>query len=83
VSIQFPYLVISFNTNGHNRDWGVENIKFVSILASREGLEKAAAVWPEGTDFVVGQVDEELDDKGYVVPGVGDIGDRLFGTCLK
>lgn len=64
------------------RDWGVENIKFISILASREGLERAAAVWPEGTEFVIGAVDEGLDEKGYVVPGVGDIGDRLFGTVL-
>lgn len=39
-------------------------------------------MWPEGTEFVIGAVDEGLDEKGYVVPGVGDIGDRLFGTVL-
>jgi uracil phosphoribosyltransferase len=68
--------------NKIDRDWGVEKIHFVSILASREGLEKAAAVWEEGTEFVIGGVDEGLDAKGYVVPGVGDIGDRLFNTVL-
>lgn len=37
----------------------------------------------EGTDFTVGAVDETLDDKGFILPGVGDIGDRLFGTQLN
>ncbi|KAL2675772.1 hypothetical protein Neosp_011963 [[Neocosmospora] mangrovei] len=50
----------------------------ISIL--RPGLEKAANVWPENTRFFVGAVDEELDSKGYVKPGLGDIGDSLFGT---
>ncbi|KAJ9203484.1 hypothetical protein DTO164E3_2406 [Paecilomyces variotii] len=62
------------------RDWGVEHITFVCILASKTGLERAAAVWPEGTDFVVGAIDEGIDEKGFIVPGIGDIGDRLFGT---
>ncbi|KAH7240392.1 hypothetical protein FSOLCH5_010776 [Fusarium solani] len=62
------------------REWGVESISFLSLLASRPGLEKAANVWPENTRFFVGAVDEELDSKGYVKPGLGDIGDSLFGT---
>jgi uracil phosphoribosyltransferase len=49
-------------------------------LASKKGLEKASSLWPESTTFFVGAVDEGLDDKGYVKPGLGDIGDRLFGT---
>lgn len=65
------------------RDWGVEHITFVSMLTSKKGLEHAAKAWPEGTDFVVGAVDPELDPAGYIVPGVGDIGDRLFGTGLS
>jgi len=39
-----------------------------------------ANTWPEGTDFLVGAVDEEIDEKGYIVPGLGDIGDRLYRT---
>ncbi|KAI1775628.1 uracil phosphoribosyltransferase-domain-containing protein [Hypoxylon cercidicola] len=65
------------------RDWGVDQITFLCLLASQAGLETAANVWPESTRFVVGAVDPELDDKGYVKPGVGDIGDRLFGTALN
>ncbi|KAL1968415.1 hypothetical protein VTN77DRAFT_1944 [Rasamsonia byssochlamydoides] len=65
---------------GMLRDWGVEHITFVSILASKAGLEKVAGVWPEGTNFVVGAIDPSLDEQGYIVPGIGDIGDRLFGT---
>lgn len=58
----------------------MESISFLCLLASRPGLEKAANVWPENTQFFVGAVDEELDSKGYVKPGLGDIGDSLFGT---
>ncbi|KAI1616445.1 uracil phosphoribosyltransferase [Exophiala viscosa] len=62
------------------RSWGVEHITFLSILASRVGLEQVANTWPEGTDFLVGVVDEDIDEKGYIVPGLGDIGDRLYRT---
>lgn len=65
------------------RDWGIDQITFLCLIASKIGLETAANVWPESTRFVVGTVDPELDDKGYVKPGVGDIGDRLFGTALS
>jgi uracil phosphoribosyltransferase len=58
----------------------VEHITFVSILATKSGLESAANVWPEGTNFIVGAIDPSLDAHGYIVPGIGDIGDRLFGT---
>ncbi|KXJ93338.1 uracil phosphoribosyltransferase [Microdochium bolleyi] len=65
------------------KDWGVENITVFSLLGSRSGLETVANVWPEGTKVFAGGVDDGLDDKGYVKPGVGDIGDRLFGTALS
>ncbi|KAJ5594953.1 uncharacterized protein N7459_001161 [Penicillium hispanicum] len=65
------------------RDWGVDQITFFSLLASEKGLEKVASIWPEGTEVFVGAVDEGLDEKGYVQPGLGDIGDRLFGTSLE
>ena len=65
------------------RDWGVSNITVFSLLGSRSGLETVANVWPEGTEVFSGSVDDGLDDKGYVKPGVGDIGDRLFGTALS
>ncbi|KZF23828.1 uracil phosphoribosyltransferase [Xylona heveae TC161] len=64
------------------RNWGVEHITFLSILASPQGLAAVANVWPEGVDLVVGHVDETVDEKGYIQPGIGDIGDRLYGTAL-
>lgn len=54
----------------------------MSLVASQIGLENAASCWPEGTKLVIGAQDAELDDKGYVKPGLGDIGDRLYGTVL-
>lgn len=53
------------------------------MLSSQPGLEAVAKVWPEGTDFVIGAIDPSLDAQGYIVPGIGDIGDRLFGTGLS
>ncbi|KAJ5257249.1 hypothetical protein N7478_013353 [Penicillium angulare] len=64
------------------KDWGVEHITLFALLGSEQGLKKVAGVWPEHTDVFVGAIDKDLDDKGYVKPGVGDIGDRLFGTSL-
>ncbi|KAJ5948469.1 hypothetical protein N7454_001776 [Penicillium verhagenii] len=64
------------------RDWGVDRITLFALLGSEIGLQKVANVWPECTDVFVGAIDKELDDKGYVKPGLGDIGDRLFGTSL-
>lgn len=61
-------------------EWGVDHITFVTIIASRDGLIRAADVWPEGTTFIVGAIDDSVDRHGYLVPGIGDIGDRLFGT---
>lgn len=78
----FSSLILRILTR-YIRDWGVEHVSFVSILASKVGMERIASEWPEGTDFTIGAVDDELDSHGYVQPGVGDIGDRLFGTQLN
>jgi len=65
------------------KDWGVKRIICCAVLASVGGLENAAQTWPEGVEFWVGGVDGETDGKGMIKPGVGDIGDRLFGTVGK
>ncbi|KAJ4244414.1 hypothetical protein NW762_014542 [Fusarium torreyae] len=62
------------------RDWGVENVTLVTLLASKIGIKAAAGVWPDATKFVTGAIDPEVDVQGHVKPGLGDIGDRLFGT---
>jgi uracil phosphoribosyltransferase len=59
--------------------WGAERIKFVGIIASRYGVEQLSQAHPD-VPIYVGAVDEELNDVGYIVPGLGDAGDRMFGT---
>lgn len=66
-----------------HRDWGVEHVTLFSLLGSDPGLRAVANAWPEGTEVVVGAVDKEVDGKGFVKPGLGDIGDRLYGTALE
>ena len=58
---------------------GGKDIHFLCIVAAPEGLEKLHAVHPDVKIFV-GNLDRELNDKGYICPGLGDCGDRIFGT---
>lgn len=60
------------------REWGVQRVIMLSVLGSKPGLRRAAECWPEGVEVWVGAVDEQCDERGMIVPGVGDIGDRLF-----
>lgn len=61
------------------KDVGVTSLKFVSLLASPEGLRAVQAAHPD-VPIVTAAVDERLNDHGYIVPGLGDAGDRIFGT---
>lgn len=65
-------------------DWGLkqEQIKIVSVLGSKQGVEHVAEEYPE-VEIFIGAVDEELTVKGYISPGLGDAGDRLFNTHNK
>ena len=56
-----------------------DHIHFVGVLASREGMERLAGVIPRANISVVA-VDPELDARKFIVPGIGDYGDRYFGT---
>ncbi|MBO5570782.1 MAG: uracil phosphoribosyltransferase [Clostridia bacterium] len=58
---------------------GCTNIKLVCLIAAPEGIEKVQKDHPD-VDIYVAHVDEKLNDHGYIVPGLGDAGDRLFGT---
>ncbi len=60
-------------------EWGAERIRFMCLVASPEGVERVGAAHPEVTIFAA-SLDRGLSDEGYVVPGLGDAGDRLFGT---
>ncbi len=56
-----------------------ENIAFVSIIAAPEGIKNLTDNYP-AVHIYTGAVDERLNDKAYIVPGLGDAGDRMFGT---
>jgi uracil phosphoribosyltransferase len=58
---------------------GAESIRLIAIIAAPEGVERLQAEHPDVT-IVVAAIDRELNQKGYIVPGLGDAGDRLFGT---
>ncbi len=61
------------------KEKGAKNIKFLCIIASQKGLDTLAQACPD-IDIFAGAVDEKLNDHAYIVPGLGDAGDRLFGT---
>jgi uracil phosphoribosyltransferase len=58
---------------------GAKNIKFMCLIAAPEGVEAVKAEHPD-VDIYIAALDEKLNDHGYIVPGLGDAGDRLFGT---
>ncbi len=58
---------------------GARDIRFVCLLAAPEGIERFQAAQP-GVPIITGAIDHQLDDHGYIVPGLGDAGDRLYGT---
>lgn len=60
----------------------IENIVFVSILSCPEGLNLLCKDFPE-LKIITAKIDEGLNDRGYIVPGLGDAGDRLFNTFEK
>ena len=61
------------------KEYGAENIRFVCLLAAPEGIEYFNKVHPDVPIFVAA-IDEKLNDHAYILPGLGDAGDRIFGT---
>jgi uracil phosphoribosyltransferase len=58
---------------------GAQNIRLMCLVAAPEGVEVLKKEHPD-VDIYLGALDEGLDEKGYIIPGLGDAGDRLFGT---
>lgn len=58
---------------------GAKNIRFMCLIAAPEGVKVFTEAHPE-IDVYIAALDERLNEKGYIVPGLGDAGDRLFGT---
>ena len=57
----------------------IKNIKVICIIAAPEGIENIQKHYPD-IEIITAAVDERLNDKGYIVPGMGDAGDRIFNT---
>ena len=58
---------------------GAKSIRFMCLIAAPEGVKAMTDAHPD-VDVYIAALDEKLDEKGYIVPGLGDAGDRLFGT---
>ena len=58
---------------------GAKSVKLVCIIAAPEGVEAVQKTHPD-VDIFIAAIDEKLNDHGYIIPGLGDAGDRLFGT---
>ena len=64
---------------GFMKEYGCANIKLMVLLAAPEGIERIQSEHPD-VDIYCGAVDKCLNEQGYIVPGLGDAGDRIFGT---
>lgn len=60
-------------------NWGVKHTKLLSMIAAPEGLEKVTSQFPDTTIYVCA-IDSHLNEHGYIVPGLGDAGDRIFNA---
>ncbi|RKF54128.1 Uracil phosphoribosyltransferase [Golovinomyces cichoracearum] len=61
--------------------WGAQKIIVISLLGAREGIERVAKEWEEGVEIWLAGMDEYVNEYGVIIPGLGDVGDRLFLTA--
>ena len=61
------------------KEQGAKDIRFLCLLAAPEGVQRMSEAHPD-VPIVTAALDEKLNEKGYIVPGLGDAGDRMFGT---
>jgi len=61
------------------KKWGVRKIKFLGLIAAPEGIQALHEAHPD-VPIHIGHIDERLNEHGYIMPGLGDAGDRQFGT---
>ena len=71
------------NTYEALKSFGVPSqIHLVSVIGSRAGVSYIEDIFPENTHLWIAAIDENLNDKGYIVPGLGDAGDLSYGLKL-
>ncbi|MFO7908538.1 MAG: uracil phosphoribosyltransferase, partial [Halomonas sp.] len=61
------------------RERGCEQMKVIVLVAAPEGISRVQEAYPD-IEIYTASVDERLDENGYIVPGLGDAGDKIFGT---
>ena len=61
------------------KEKGIKNITFICVIAAPEGVDRLKEAHPD-INIYMGTLDDHLNEKGYIVPGLGDAGDRIFGT---
>lgn len=61
------------------KKWGAQHIKFIGLIAAPEGVEALSSAHPD-VPIHIAELDEKLNEIGFIVPGLGDAGDRMFGT---
>jgi uracil phosphoribosyltransferase len=61
------------------KDAGARSVRLISLVAAPEGIERLQTKHPD-VPILCASVDRELNDRGYIIPGLGDAGDRLYGT---
>ncbi len=82
IMIVDPMLATGGSANaaiGEMKKRGCKNIKLMVLVAAPQGIDAVQAAHPD-VDIYAGAVDEKLNERGYIVPGLGDAGDRIFGT---
>ncbi len=62
------------------REAGATDIRLVCLVAAPEGVQRVRAAMPDLSPIVIAALDRQLDERGYIRPGLGDAGDRIFGT---
>ena len=61
------------------KERGIKNIKFICLLSAPEGIKKVQSDHPD-IDIYTASLDDGINEHGYIIPGLGDAGDRLYGT---
>lgn len=64
------------------KEWGAKKIRLLSLIAAPKGLQELTTVHPDIAIYVCA-IDSHLNDKAYIIPGLGDAGDRIFNTLIK
>ncbi|MFM7864450.1 MAG: uracil phosphoribosyltransferase, partial [Planctomycetaceae bacterium] len=62
------------------KNWGVPQIRFACLIAAPEGLQQLTSAHPDVQVFTA-SIDRQLNDRSYILPGLGDAGDRIFNTA--